>query len=450
MKPIRSLAAGIMTVATLSTTLPANAALTQVEADRLGKDLTPNGAEKAGNKDGTIPAWEGGMTKPPAGWKPEMGYVDPFANEKPLFVITAQNAEQYTDKLTTGQLAMLKRYSNFTMPVYPSHRTFAYPQFVYDATKAIATKASSENDSLRNYELPGTPFPIPKTGAEEILNHELRWFGAYDRCTDWTPVTANGEFYRVGICENFVQDQNFDKRQPNHLFSFYGAFDAPSNFLGITYLLHEPIDYSTGRRQAWLYNDALRRGRRAPNVAFDSPSYADEGMDMADAYWCFNGSLERYNWKLVGKQEKYIPYNAYKSADPELKYKDMVEKGTLKSDIFRYELHRVWEVEATLKPGLSHVYAKRQFYLDEDSHMIAWADSYDGRGNLWRVYSCPLMQAYDNVNMLHSMYIAHDIINGNYIMKSAMNERKQPAYIWGHKAKWADFQPDVFQRRGIH
>ena len=29
------------------------------DASRLGKDLTPSGAEKAGNKDGTIPAWTG-------------------------------------------------------------------------------------------------------------------------------------------------------------------------------------------------------------------------------------------------------------------------------------------------------------------------------------------------------------------------------------------------------
>ena len=38
------------------------------ELARLGQDLTPSGAEKAGNADGTIPAWTGGLTEAPAGF----------------------------------------------------------------------------------------------------------------------------------------------------------------------------------------------------------------------------------------------------------------------------------------------------------------------------------------------------------------------------------------------
>ena len=47
--------------------LAANGAAPQDGAERLGKDLTPVGAIKAGNKDGSIPAWDGGLTKPVAG-----------------------------------------------------------------------------------------------------------------------------------------------------------------------------------------------------------------------------------------------------------------------------------------------------------------------------------------------------------------------------------------------
>lgn len=429
-------------------TSPAWAAMSPAEVDRLGKDLTPNGAERAGNKDGTIPEWQGGMTKPPAGWKPEMGYTDPFNADKPLYVITAKNFEQYKDKLTAGQIALLKKYPNFTMPVYQTRRTFSYPQEVYEATKAQAAKATmSDSNTLKNFALPGTPFPVPKSGAEAIMNHQTRWSGSYQRCSDWLPVRADGQYYRVGLCEDLVQAQNFDKRQPNHLFSFYGWYDAPSTLLGTIYLVHDPLDFSEGKRQAWIYNGGQRRVRRAPDLAYDASQDGDEGMAMSDDYWAYNGPLDRYDWKLVGKKEVLIPYNAYKLTDPKLKYKDMVEKGTLKSDLFRYETHRVWHVQATLKSGVTHVYAKRDFYLDEDSHVIAWADAYDGRGNLWRAYSCPLFQAYDAQTMLHAMCVGHDVINGNYLVRSAFNERKAPSIVWGKKGNWADFQLDAFRRR---
>ena len=44
------------------------AAATPEQAAQLGKNLTPLGAEKAGNTAGTIPAWDGGLTKPPEGF----------------------------------------------------------------------------------------------------------------------------------------------------------------------------------------------------------------------------------------------------------------------------------------------------------------------------------------------------------------------------------------------
>lgn len=448
MKCVNKIAAFLALVG-LAITLPAGAEMTQAEVDRLGKDLTPNGAEKAGSKDGTIPAWEGGLTSPPAGWTPQKGYVDPFPNDKPLFTINAANAEKYKDKLTAGQMALLKKYPNFAMNVYQSRRTFAYPEEVYKATKEQALKTTTDNISVQNYTGIGTPFPVPKSGAEAISNHQLRWFGANDRCSDWAPVQPSGDWYRVGMCENFVQPSNLDNPRQNLLFAFYGAYDAPSTLVGTIILVHDPVDRAKGAgRDAWVYNAGQRRVRRAPDMAFESPQDGQEGMETSDGYWCFNGSLERYDWKLVGKVEKYIPYNSYKAMDPTLKYADMLQKGTMKSDIFRYELHRVWHVQATLKPGMSHSYAKRDFYLDEDSHMIAWSDAYDGQGTLWRPISCPLVQAYDAKTMFHALAVTHDLVKGSYIMVSATNERKQPANTWGTRAKWSDFQVDAIRRRG--
>jgi len=441
--------AATLCAATLALAMASShAEITQAEADRLGKDLTPNGAEKAGNKDGSIPAWTGGMTKPPAGWKPEMGYVDPFAAEKPLFVITAQNADQYKDKISAGMLAMLKKYPTFTMPVYTTHRTFALPQSVYDATKAQATKVKLEGLSIKNYSLPGTPFPIPKTGVEVMYNHLTKWFGSVETCRDWLPVKASGDYYRVGFCEKMVQGQNFDKVTPNNIFNLFDYYDAPSTMVGTIYLVKDPIDYTTGAREAYIYNAGQRRVRRAPDLAFDNIDDGTEGMRTTDDYWGFNGSMERYDWKLLGKKEMYIPYNAYKLGDSKLKYKDMLAKGHLKSDLFRYELHRVWAVEATLKPGMSHVLAKRVFYIDEDSNIIAMADGYDGRGNLWRVYTQSLLQAYEVPLMFQAPFMVYDLTNGSFMATGLTNERKQPAYVWNKKGNIDDFTTDAIRRKG--
>jgi len=47
----------IAAVAVVFFALPAAAKVTPEEAAHLGKDLTPVGAERAGNKEGTIPEW---------------------------------------------------------------------------------------------------------------------------------------------------------------------------------------------------------------------------------------------------------------------------------------------------------------------------------------------------------------------------------------------------------
>lgn len=429
-------------------TLFANLA-SAADADRLGKDLTPTGAEAAGNADGSIPAWDGGLSKPPAGWKPEQGYVDPFASEKPLFTINAANLDTYKDKVTPGLAAMLKKYPDFSMPVYTTHRTLALQDKVYANTKEMSGKASLDGLSIKGYAMPGIPFPVPKSGAEEIYNHLVRSeSGGYNRCADWLPVRGNGDFYKVGFCEDKVFDSNFDVQQPNRLFTFFGYYDAPATLVGTIYLVNDVIDKTIGDRQAWIYNAGQRRTRRAPDLAYDNIDDGTEGMRFTDEYWGFNGALDRFDWKLVGKKEMYIPYNAYKLSDPKLKYKDMIGKGSLKSDLMRYELHRVWVIDATLRKGMSHGYSRRTFYIDEDSHIIAASEAYDSRGNLWRVSTLPLIQLYDVPVMLQRAYIVHDLTNGNYLVTALDNERKQPAMKFGTTGKMADFQVDAFRRRG--
>jgi len=448
MKFAHALTITATTLLTAMSVVPALAEMSPADVDRLGKDLTPSGAERAGNKDGTIPAWEGGLTQPPAGWKPEMGYVDPFKDEKLVVVINQQNADQYKDKLSPGLMGMIKKYPDFHLNVYPTHRTFANPPSVYDATKAQAGKVKLEGLSIKNYDVPGVPFPVPASGVEEMYNHTTRFFGSYKACRDWLPTRGNGDNYRVGFCEDMVQGQNMEPRQKNNVFSFFGFYDAPATLVGTIYLVHDPVDYTSGERQAWIYNAGQRRVRRAPDLAYDNINDGTEGMRTTDNYWGFQGAMDRYEFKLVGKREMYIPYNAYKTQDPTLKYKDMMDKGWIKPDLLRYELHRVWVVDATLKPGMSHVVARKTFFVDEDSHSIALEDSYDGRGNLWRAHAYPLVQAYDAKVMFQAPFITSDLTNGNVLVEALTNERKAPAYVWAQKAKLADFQVDAIRRRG--
>jgi len=428
-----------------------HAAVSAEEAGRLGKDLTPMGAVRAGNANGTIPAWDGGLTKVPAGWSRDQGYADPFAAEKPLFVITAQNLDQYRANLTDGMIAMFKKYPNYRMPVYPTHRTFAQPQAVYDHVKKLATTTTLEADgSLSNYELAGPPFPIPKTGKEVMYNHLLRWYGGYKWCTNWLPVQPSGDFYRVGYCEEQIQAQNMDTPKPNDLYYYFGRYTAPTTLVGTIYLVWEPVDYAKDDRSAWIYNAGQRRVRRAPNVAFDNIDDGTEGMRITDDWHGFNGSMERYNWKLVGKKEVYIPYNTYKLSDPKLKYEDMLDKGHIKPDLLRYEMHRVWVVEATVKEGVSHNYARRTFYFDEDSWIIAAQDAYDSRGDLWRHYAFPLTQLYDIPTMWPRPYMVHDLNSGSLFLGQMDNEIKQPSLSLGVKGKVDDFRSDALRRRGVY
>lgn len=428
----------------------AMATATPAEIDRLGKDLTPTGAEKAANKDGTIPAWTGGLAKPPAGWNPAQGYVDPFADEKPTAVITGANADKYKENLSAGTLALLKKNPNFKMPLYPTHRTAVLPQKVQDAVKAEAGKIRMEGFGVVGRERSTVPFPVPKTGEQAIQNHLLRYFGGgFERDFVWAPVRSNGEHYTVGFHDKTILPSNFEPAQSNDLsFGILASYNSPATLEGTVFLVHDFIDPVKNPRAAWIYNAGQRRVRRAPDLSHDGITDGTDAMRVTDQYFGYNGAIDRYNWKLVGKKEVFVPYNTYKIGDKKLKYSDIIRKGSVNADLMRYELHRVWVVEATLKQGQKHVYGKRTFYLDEDSWLVLMEDAYDTRGDLWRVGVHGFVQYYDALVPWHSVQIWHDLTNGNYLVSHLNNEVKTPIKF-GVTAKWNDFQPDALRRRGV-
>ncbi len=432
--------------------LASNAALAQLSsADlaRLGQDLTPTGAEKAASADGSIPAWSGGLTQAPAGFTPGQGYVDPFASEKPLYTVTAANLKQYAAHLTPGYQALLQKYPDFSMPVYPSHRTAALPQSEYAQIRQEAATVNLANggNGLTGYEKSSVPFPIPKSGVEVLFNHFVRYrTGGYQYYPTEMVVQSNGSFTPIRREVKAVMASAMGNPEPNRLYYYLGKVTSPESVAGSQTLIHEPIDQTGEARLAWTYNPGQRRVLRAPEAAYDSPLGTSDGLRTYDTIDLYNGATDKYDWKLLGKKEMLVPYNTYKLASRTLKYKDIIQANHLNQDLLRYEMHRVWVVEATLKPGERHIYAKRVFYVDEDSWGILGADLYDGRGELWRVQEAHSLQRYDVLSAIHVSEVVYDLQARRYVTYGLENEERSARF--GLTAKLADFNPSALRRSG--
>ena len=450
--PCLSTVAGVMIGA------HAMAAVSAAEAAKLGAELTPLGAEKAGNADGSIPAWDGGISSAAqAGvpnFKPGQHYPDPFANEKPLYTVTAGNMGQYAAKLTEGHKKLLQTYkSSFKMNVYPTHRTAAYPQRIYDATKRIATTAElakGGNGVVNAGE--GIPFPIPKSGVEVFWNHVLRYRGdVVVRNIGQAPVTASGDYTMVKFRDETMVAYSLPGARSENLNNTIAYFIqetvAPARLAGEVLLVQETLDQSLENRRAWVYNPGQRRVRRAPNVAFDNPGTGSDGLRTSDQFDIYNGSPERYDWKLVGKQEVIVPYNAYRLHSDKVKNDDIIKPLHINQSLARYEPHRVWVVDATLKPGQRHIYKRRTFYVDEDSWQILVVDCYDDRDQLWRIQEGHSINYYDVPTFWTTLETTYDLQSGRYLALGLDNE--EPMTVnFNAKRTAADFTPAAIARRG--
>ena len=431
----------------MGTSVAANAQ--SVDVSKLGTTLTPMGAEKAGNAAGTIPAWNGGISKPIAGFNPAKGYADPFAADKPILTITAANMEQHKDKLAPGQMEMMKRYPSFKMNIYPSQRTAAYRADVYANAKAEANtvKLAAGGNGILNLKKTNVPFPIPTDGVQVIWNHIMRDLGgSITRVSADFPVQTNGS-YTLGKREETISFASFmTDAEPNRNFYYMNKTLAPANAAGEVALVHEPVDQVSEPRLAWQYNPGQRRVIRAPELAYDSPGIGADGLRTNDDFNGFNGSPDRYNWKLVGKKEMYVAYNNYKLTSKDLKYSQILGPNHVNQDLVRYELHRVWVVEGTLKPGARHIYSKRVFFIDEDSWTILHGDQYDARGGLWRVREVYGVQLYDAPTFAQAGETIYDLQARRYLVNALTNEEKPVEF--GKKYSVADFSTAALRRMG--
>ena len=423
------------------------AEMTPQELARLGKDLTPVGAERAGNADGSIPPWDGGLAKAPAGFNPAKGYANPFAAEKPLYVITAANLQQYQSLLAPGQIEMLKRYPDYKMKVYASHRTAALSAQEYEAIKSEAhdIKTVGAGMGVTHLFKSTVPFPMPKNGLEIIYNHEYRLTGqSVQREFVIFPVQSSGGFTPIKWSESRTWGRAIPESEPNQVAYYLQRTLSPSNVAGEAVLLLDVADSTVGTRKSWTYNPGQRRVLRAPDVAYDTPQFNSDGLGTIDSYDMFNGKADRYDWKLVGKKEMLISYNNYDMSSKSLKYADIAKASHLNQELPRYEKHRVWIVEATLNPGIRHIYSKRVFYVDEDTWQIAHGDLYDGRGNLWRVQENHALNAYDVLVTTTAGQVDYDLQARRAFVMFLMNEEKPVEY--NVKRTLADFSVDNLRR----
>lgn len=437
---------------------PAFAKVSAEEAAKLdGPALTCAGAERAGSASG-IPQYTGKYVGNWPGMKKKFGYEPgPYANDKPLFTITAQNMAQYEAKLTEGQKALLAKYpQHYRMNVYPSHRDFGAPAWVCDATKKNAANAVFIDDNQGVDALGGAPaFPIPKSGLEAIWSAKT----AYRAWTEKTTADianvygtssiawGRNKFMTMNVMNRVAKERPRTTEEEIQAY-FYSGYLLPERDRGFVAVGFQVNNYKNGSTQAWQYIPGTRRVRQAPEVGYDYP-VPPGGLHTTDEDYGFNGATDRYSWKLVGKKEMYVPYHNFKINDPALKYKDIVTPYTVNPEYVRYELHRVWVVQAELKPGVRHVYAKRTIYIDEDSWQILTADHYDGRGNLWRVPMILYFYSQESAAHHRGVQVFHDLTAGAYEANNLVNERKEEDW-WRINTPMnpSQFSPEAASRAG--
>jgi hypothetical protein len=396
------------------------------DAERLGKDLTPLGGEKAGNKDGGIPAWTG-TEAPLAGWAygKRRGDFWKHKDEKPLFSIDASNVDKHADKLTPGQIQLLKTVKGYRMDVYPSHRTCDAPAFVAENTKKNVTTAAMAPEGwfLKEAVMPGIPFPFPKSGIEAMLNSKFHYRGvAFDVTamnTAVSPRKGSSEWIRAR--DDLIWYMPWAKKGStllstlpqveNYIHFLYSAPPAlAGQALNITNRLNEPGS------ETFYYFPGQRRVRRMPSYSYDSPQIGFENQYTMDEPLVFLGTLDRFDWKLVGKKEVYIPYNTFGSYNPSEKFENYAQENSVNPAARRYELHRVWVVEATVKPGMRHSAPKRTFYIDEDSWNFAGAEDYDGQGKIWKVREAYTIPVYEIGSCDTTAFAQYNVIDGRYLV----------------------------------
>jgi hypothetical protein len=433
----------------------APAAVSVAEAQRLSGPLTPLGAERSGDPALGIPDWTGGyagaaQAAPAAGARP-----DPYPADRPLFAITAANLKDYADRLPEGQKALFQKYPDYRMDIYAARRTAAAPQSVYDATLANATRAHAASGGLAfgiSGAAGGIPFPIPQSGAEIVWNHLLAFWGPArdDRLATWfipaggVPEMTNHyreivdfPYYYKGAAPDSIGGYYFKRREIS---------DGPAALAGRGYIDWRPLDGGAQSFRIWQYLPGQRRVRTAPALAYDTPTPDGAGIESFDDYYIFSGGPDRYAFTLLGKKPMYIPYN--NNRFHALPIRDVTGPFHANPDALRYELHRVWVVDATLAPGQHHLAPHRRLYFDEDTWLAVYADAWDADGKLWKFSEATMYLMADLPAVVLGSDFIYDLQNGGYVLAFAFNGEPAPLTPTAPHAP-SIFEPETLAAEGV-
>jgi predicted Zn-dependent protease len=401
-----------------------------------GGGLTPIGAEAGGNADGSIPAWTGGLQRSdwPDGFAKGQRLQDPYAGDRPLFTITAANLARYRERLSRGHQALFERYPSYSMPVYPARRSVGYPDAIYEASQANIGRAKLLGpDALSGARL-GVPFPKPQSGVEVMWNHRTRYRGdSLEMQTTQAVVPARGSpiylkqtervWFRYG---NIARP--LDIADKNILLYYLTWFGKSRNEVDFLALVHESANSLENPRNIWVLPPGIPRLIRIPPVGYDQPFPGADGLMFIDMVDMYNGAFDRYVWKLVGKRELYLPYNGFRVGDGRYKYADLLKPYHFNQDATRYELHRVWVIEATERSGKRHSFGKRTFYIDEDSWNIVLVENEDHSGQLWRFQEGHLLPLYDIQAANTAPMLIYDFKDTRYFASRLSAEDNPPQY----------------------
>lgn len=431
--------------------VPTYASVSPEEAEKLKTVLTPLGGERAGNKEGTIPAWTGGYTTPISGFNNTDRRTDPFASDKLLYTVNAVNLDQYVSKLTEGTIAMLKKYPDtFKLEVYPTRRTAAAPQWVYDNTAKNALTAHMDGEIVTGAH-GGIPFPIPATGREVIANHTLHWRGeAWMTDVRGYLGTPDGSLVMTVQATGNYQLPYYYKDKANTSNGEYWLVrlvnSGPAVRAGEAVVGRLNLDEE--KSQAWVYLTGQRRVRKLPNACCDTPTPATAGVMNFDELDVIGGRLDRFNWKILGKKEMLIPYNSNRILTP-LHDTDLLMPHHVNPAHVRWELHRVWVLEYALKPGARHVEPKGKIYVDEDTWIAVLGDRWDAKGQLWKtMWQYPIvMPDLPATNSMGAGF--NDLQSGAWYYAGVFNERSSAQYKIMPRRPDDIFTPDALAAQGV-
>ena len=251
----------------------------------------------------------------------------------------------------------------------------------------------------------GVPFPLPKDGYEVMWDFVLNYHPAY--CHELYQnylLDTSGNVTFLGDIETWWAEPYYDKTKTSLDGKFYiyfrVLFHSPPPEQGTAYLFQYPYDFNKTDDVTWFYDPGTRRIRIAPEFKYDTPVASYGGAIDFDEIDLFYGAMDKFDFKLMGLQEKIVPYNDFA-------LNNTTESTELKPEFLnpanvRWEVHRVWVVNAILKPGQRHEYSQWNFYVDEDSYAILASESYDHGGSIYRVgFTYPFPTYYDGASAVN-------------------------------------------------